>query len=445
MRVQKTIVWLLALTPLLALFSCESDDMTDSQQGELVPVTIRLGVEGSGLTTRNSAEELDGEEAESNINTINVYIVASDGTEFILDEDDFVEGVATIQNMPTGEAHAYAVANYEDDAITQDNMQNSKITVNAIEKITDEHPYIPMSAKETWSVSSNQSEYQITLIRMVAKMHVTIYDQRKQTTTRAESNPSLTIEGLLPSKTNLHRLGIEQVDEPDGLVDSDYAQWEWTGINFAEIQAEDEDIETGLRAYSDAFYLHESEMKEFNLTYKEEEQDDRSGSFQTIIPRNRIFPLKIYLTDYHLDIDVKHSEPPIGVYPNPTPANGYNITLPAGCEFTITITPKKSKDNATWESDAAWSCEVTNNNFEGKNIFVLDEEEVKLPNNETITDSSYLSFSGYISAVEAQSGNITLTFTIKDGDAELTLPVVIQIGNLETKASPEAQPIIIEL
>ena len=125
-------------------------------------------------------------------------------------------------------------------------------------------------------------------------------------------------------------------DEPDGLVDSDYAKWEWTGIDFAEIQ--EEDTETGLRDHSGAFYLHESEMKEFYLTYKEEGQKDRPGSFQTIIPRNRIFPLKIYLTDYHLDIKVEHSEPPIGVYPNPTPTeNGYDITLPAGCEFTITI------------------------------------------------------------------------------------------------------------
>ena len=437
----KNYIKLAALLPLLALLGCEANETPGAESQETVPVTIRLGLEKDGLSTRNSADELDNTENEKEINTLTVYIVASDGTEFTLNKDDFNDNnTATIPNMPTGEAHAYAIANYEDEAITQEDMQDSKTTVTAIEKITNEHPYIPMSAKETWSVSSNKDDYQITLIRMVAKMHVTIYDQRKEkTTTRAGSNPSLTIEGLLPSKTNLHRLGIEQVDEPEELDDDDYNPWSWSEISF------EEDTEEGKRSFFFFFYLHESEMKEFYLTYKEERQKDRPGSFQTIIPRNRIFPLKIYLTDYHLDIKVEHSEPPIGVYPNPTPTkNGYDITLPAGCEFTITITPQKSVDNAQWESGATWSCEVTNNDFKDKNIFVLDNA-IDLPNSEEIENNTSLSFSGHISAVEAQSGNVTLTFTIKDGDAELTFPVVIKIGDLKTRASQAPQPTIIEL
>ena len=124
--------------------------------------------------------------------------------------------------------------------------------------------------------------------------------------------------------------------------------------------------------------------------------------------------------------------------------DGYNVTLPAGCEFTFTITPKKSIDNAEWEDDATWSCKVTNNDFKDKNIFVLDDD-IDLPNNDAIGNDTQLSFSGHISAVEEQNGNVTLTFTIKDGDAELTFPVVIKIGNLKTKASQAPQPIIIEL
>ena len=438
----KNYIKLAALLPLLALLGCETNETPGAESQETVPVTIRLGLEKDGLSTRNSADELDGEDeedilaAESTINTIDVYVVNSDGSYVVLDKDDFGDdNIATIESLPTGRKEVYAIANYPtgfEDEGELETIQTNPI-VNATEKITKNHQFIPMSVHTQWDVTSDPGKtYNVVLVRMVAKMNVTIHDQRSpKTTTRAEGAPKLTIKNIFPSHTAL----FQNEESTYGNITNTLSHWIHDALDFSNDN----------KHVSDYVYLHESESKTFDLTF-EDGEDVRNGSFSAEIPRNRIFPLVIYLTDYHLDIDVSCSNPPIGVYPNPTTPtmDGYNVTLPAGCEFTFTITPKKSIDNAEWEDDATWSCEVTNNDFKDKNIFVLDDD-IDLPNNDAIGNDTQLSFSGHISAVEEQNGNVTLTFTIKDGDAELTFPVVIKIGDLKTRASQALQPIIIEL
>ena len=178
MRVQKTIGWLLALTPLLALFSCESDDtMPDSQQGELVPVTIRLGIEGSGMATRTDevhhTTALE-EEAESAINSLDIFILDDSGNlekqlDLSTDFNSDASNTATVE-LTTGSKTVYAIANLPEDIeeLELDAIQSN----NPLDVIREGHEYIPMSADTTWNVTSSQTTYEVDLIRMVAKMDV---------------------------------------------------------------------------------------------------------------------------------------------------------------------------------------------------------------------------------------------------------------------------------
>ena len=435
MRVQKTIGWLLALTPLLALFSCESDTMPDSQQGELVPVTIRLGVEGSGLATRNSAGELEGEDedailaAENTINTVTVYIVNSDGSHIVLNTDDFdgTSHIATVE-LTTGFKTVYAVANYpeedeEEKDITLENLGNN-IAVNAIQKITDEHQFIPMSASTTWNVTSSDT-YEVNLIRMVAKMSVTILDKREnQLETRAGEKHSLTISDFLPDKTNLLRESHGQVTLPENVEPN---EWSWSEIEYITTEDAEGSVPT---ANFGNFYLHET-TGTFDISLQiEGEEKARSTSLQKSIPRNHYFPLIVHITDYSLDISGTYELAPIGVTPISADitADGYDIQLPEGASnIEIEV---KLKENGQ---------EVTNNNVTW--TYPEDDE----------SPFTYLVSNGVLS-ITAQAipaiptGEFTLTATYNGREIPFELSFR-ELGNTEwtRSASPEASPIIIEL
>ena len=437
MRVQKTIGWLLALTPLLALFSCESDDMPDSQQGELVPVTIRLGVEGSGLATRNSAGELEGEDedailaAENTINTVTVYIVNSDGSHIVLNTDDFdgTSHIATVE-LTTGFKTVYAVANYpeedeEEKDITLENLGNN-IAVNAIQKITDEHQFIPMSASTTWNVTSSDT-YEVNLIRMVAKMSVTILDKREnQLETRAGEKHSLTISDFLPDKTNLLRESHGQVTLPENVEPN---EWSWSEIEYITTEDAEGSVPT---ANFGNFYLHET-TGTFNITLDagEGEGNERKASFNKKIPRNHYFPLVIHITDYALAISGSYEYAPIGVTPikaEVSPTDEYNVQLPEGAS-NVNITVKLKENGQEVTSGVTWD-------------YPDDEES---PFTYSVSDDGVLNIKAQaIPAVPTGEFTLTATYEGRDHTFEMKISIV-DLNTTTRSASPEASPIIIEL
>ncbi len=437
MRVQKTIGWLLALTPLLALFSCESDTMPDSQQGELVPVTIRLGVEGSGLATRNSAGELEGEDedailaAENTINTVTVYIVNSDGSHIVLNTDDFdgTSHIATVE-LTTGFKTVYAVANYpeedeEEKDITLENLGNN-IAVNAIQKITDEHQFIPMSASTTWNVTSSDT-YEVNLIRMVAKMSVTILDKREnQLETRAGEKHSLTISDFLPDKTNLLRESHGQVTLPENVEPN---EWSWSEIEYITTEDAEGSVPT---ANFGNFYLHET-TGTFNITLDagEGEGNERKASFNKKIPRNHYFPLVIHITDYALAISGSYEYAPIGVTPikaEVSPTDEYNVQLPEGAS-NVNITVKLKENGQEVTSGVTWD-------------YPDDEES---PFTYSVSDDGVLNIKAQaIPAVPTGEFTLTATYEGRDHTFEMKISIV-DLNTTTRSASPEASPIIIEL
>ena len=434
MRVQKTIGWLLALTPLLALFSCESDDtMPDSQQGERVPVTIRLGVEGSGLATRsdNTAEVIENDDA---ITSLDVYIMNGSTVEEHLTLDAFGDDhIAENITLTAGNKHIYAVANYS--GLT--GIPSSNQTVDALSKITSENG-IPMSADTTWNVDATGT-YEVELVRMVAQMQVSIVDDRNSTGT--ETFTSLTINDLLPTTTMLYRNSRTNTNQPSITLPSgvEMKDWTWSSPQTSETNAK-------------TFYLHETTSTdgfEIELKTSDDDADPRTASIPLSIPRNFIQPLVIHITDYSLDITIKTQVAPIGVYPAEVTQNGYEIKLPEGCTFDVTVTAKKNMTPSTWESGASWSWSVTENTFTNTELVFNNDAPSNTGTELTNTNNSF-TFSGTVTSMPLKTKSCTITVVLRDGEAEQTFPIVItvrELGDTEwtRSTSSEASPIIIEL
>ncbi len=430
MRVQKTIGWLLALTPLLALFSCESDETLGTESQETVPVTIRLDVEGSELTTRvaddgyiNTSDDID----DSEINSLDIYIMNGSTVEEHLQWGDFTDNVASNIELTTGPKQVYAIANYSD---APDNYVEN-VAVNALSQINS---HIPMSADTTWTVSSDRVEsYSINLVRMVAKMYVQIHDRRNNSGTN-NSIYSLTIDDLLPPTTFLYRNTRTGTTIPTVSLPTDISRNDWTWNNFSL---------SNNTATSNYFYLHET-TGSFQITLTEGSEARDPRTFEASIPRNFVLPLVVYITNYNVSFKIETTGAPIGVIPITRENDGtLSFNLPEGFTFKITATIHRNMDG-NWNSNATWNWKVDND--------LLDfEEEPSWPQNATLSSSnSSFTFEGKVSAITTNE-KCNITITMRDGDATQTFPVTIGVRALEDgdattrSTSSEAQPIIIEL
>ena len=436
MRIQKTIGWLLALTPLLALFSCESDDtMPDSQQGERVPVTIRLGVEGSGLATRAEGDESYTKDVLTSgddvISSVDVYIVDSDNTTQHLVTGAFnnTTWVSTDElTLPTGTAHVYAVANYYSSTETAQETAPSNTAVNALSKISTT---IPMSADTTWTIESGTSSYEVRLNRMVAQMQVSIVEGDINGTTESLSSWNISdfkIESLLPATTNLYRESYGNVTLPTDVKRSD---WTWDSPQVGE--------EKGT-----AFYLHETEGT-FTISLNDGTRK-RSNTFTTEIPRNHILPLVVHLTDYRLDFEgSSYQHGPIGVVKDPIKRNGYNIEFPEGASAVYLKVALKNADSETMEN-VSWTSSITQTG----SLPTLELGELTPSEDNVLTVLNNYDFPAGLTGTIA----LTLTATFIDGGKSVTqsFPITITVREINDgdatrtrSASNEAEPIIVEL
>ena len=200
------------------------------------------------------------------------------------------------------------------------------------------------------------------------------------------------------------------------------------------------------------FYLHETTSTdgfEIELKTSDDDADPRTASIPLSIPRNFIQPLVIHITDYSLDITIKTQVAPIGVYPAEVTQNGYEIKLPEGCTFDVTVTAKKNMTPSTWESGASWSWSVTENTFTNTELVFNNDAPSNTGTELTNTNNSF-TFSGTVTSMPLTTKSCTITVVLRDGEAEQTFPIVItvrELGDTEwtRSASSEAQPIIIEL
>lgn len=299
------------------------------------------------------------------INTLDIYIIDSKGrveahvTELDFtfpDSDDGNGGKATtsspVELLP-GTKTVYAFANCRgnnfselglatgsDAWTTVPEAVSNNAAFNVIPEITASNGF-PMSASTTWDVKeASETTYSVELVRMAAKMEITIEDEREDNTKKITS---LTLSGFLSDQTNLFRKASGEIQLPG--ASSSLSDWKWE-------RPSDNTNDPSIPS----FYLHETTGTFTVSMAVEDETSPRTATLNTTIPRNRIYPLTIYLTDYSLDISGTYHLAAIGtVAVSKNIGNGYTIELPEGSSnIEIKIQLKEGGEAKT--SGVTWSC-----------------------------------------------------------------------------------------
>lgn len=391
-----------------------------------IPVTILFAPE---KTTANE----DGK-----INTLDIYIVDADGK--VEAHANGYEGATPISiELQPGLKTVYAFANctgttFGDLGLASGSWKSvpeavsSNAAFNAIDGITADGG-IPMSARTTWEVSEKTTTKAVQLVRMAAKMEITITDEREN---KEKNITSLKIGQLLPGSTHLFRQGSGEVGELPGSPS--FSDWEWT-------RPADNTEAPSIAP----FYLHETKGTFTVSMAVNGEAVPRTTTLTTAIPRNRIYPLTIHLSDYSLDIKGSYRLAAIGtVAVKKNIGNGYTIELPEGCS-NVEISIQLKENGVVKNSGITWDYSPT----------TIDHFTC----NASGADATLILSSAALPAIAATSTvTVTANFTDKSGQSQKrSFGLTIQVNDLTddlTKASrptgcvpspKETQPIDIEL
>lgn len=326
-----------------------------------VSVTIMLAPEKTEIATATKAGDTPEITADGKINALDIYIIDNEGkVEKHVTESDFTspgsdDGKATtsspVELLP-GTKTVYAFANCRGsnfsalglasgsgDWATVPEAVSNNAAFNVIPEITTDNG-IPMSASTTWEVTeATETTYAIELVRMAAKMEITIRDERGNNSNKITS---LTLSGFLSDQTNLFRKASGEIELP-GVSSSSLSDWQWTNNNASPLSIP-------------SFYLHET-TGTFPVSMQiDGETSPRTTTLTTTIPRNRIYPLTIHLTDYSLAISGTYHLAAIGtVAVSKNIGNGYTIELPEGSS-DIEIRIQLKENGTEKDSDVRWSC-----------------------------------------------------------------------------------------
>lgn len=330
-----------------------------------VPVTITLAPEKTEKATATKAGDTPKITADGKINALDIYIIDNEGkVEKHVTESDFTspgsdDGKATtsspVELLP-GTKTVYAFANCRGsnfsalglasgsgDWATVPEAVSNNAAFNVIPEITVDNG-IPMSASTTWEVTeATETTYAIELVRMAAKMEIRIEDKRED---KSKKITSLTIKDFLPANTHLFRTATGKDTPTTGTPAPADWKWERTAGN------------TDAPSIA-PFYLHEiiETTGAFDVSMQiEDETTPRTTTLSQLIPRNRIYPLTIHLTDYSLAISGTYHLAAIGtVAVSKNIGNGYTIELPEGSS-DIEIRIQLKENGTEKDSDVRWSC-----------------------------------------------------------------------------------------
>lgn len=394
------------LLPFLILAACSTDDAPGSgTDAELVPVTIRLDVENSGVQTRADEGSAGTITNDSEIKKLDVYIISNGTEELHLTQADFADNVAEVE-LSAGEKTIRAVANAGD---------NPASPLDATALISAENG-IPMSTTQdtTWNVTASQSTYDVRLNRMVGQIKVTLKDDRG---TKNGDIFSVTISGL-PKKTNLYRPSCGTIVLPDGVDWS--GSWSWTVSG---------DVK------ENSFYLHETDQG--GTVKVKVGNDERTGNFSTPIPRNHILPLIVHITDFSLAISGTYTYAPIGVQPitsNITP-NGYRVSLPEGSsDITLTIQLKKNTSGGSDITNGVdWTCTLP------------PEAGIYFNDNSSGTNATLTLTADAIPALSGDNWVIPITATYNETNYQFSLTIAVEALTRSGAGKQSDGPVIIEL
>lgn len=371
-HIYKAMSWLLPWLCAVPLASCSfDDDIVESCEG---PATMQLSItarEEGDLNTRVDDYEI-GQDHEYMHNLLVLFIqegkvvkkfppdlsgnsAAQQGNLRVWTSEEFT--------LDPGTYTVYAFANidtYYDglwgsltglgdgESLTEKgiNIDNIVLDDPAAKLNFAEGKFIPMSAKEEVTVTSDTRNISIGLDRLVSKIRMSI-----------TGNPGTKIT-TLSFGGYADKIGLFSDTQVDGInYDREYSV---VGGEGSQVQLTND----GTYQFAD-FYVNSSPA---NAGYKVTlNTDEKNGTTYTAtttrkeLPRNSIFPLVLNLTGYEVSLDLHCWVSPIGNVPvevglSPNP-DYYTCTIPEGCqfEFTVGVTPASSGTPAVTDLKGAWT------------------------------------------------------------------------------------------
>lgn len=355
-HIYKAMFWLLPWMCAVPLASCSFDDDIDTGDDN-APAMLQLSItarEEGDLNTREGTEV--GQNSEYMHNLLVLFIQGDKVVKKFL-PDLSNDEAAKVGNLKTwtsesftltpGTYTVYAFANIdtyydehwgsltglEENAQIPDGVDIDNIVLedNPASKLDFVTYFIPMSAKEDVTVTSDTRKVSIGLDRLVSKIRMSITGKAGAKVTALSFGgyadkitlfSDKTLEGATYTTTKIITVPGDGTLKADG-----------TGT-------------TGTLVIPD-FYVNSSpDGHPFTVNIKTVEttgiiHDATAVTQRNVLPRNSIFPLTLQLNDYGLDLEAQCWVSPIGSLPVEvtvgfTP-DTYEITVPEGCQFAFTV------------------------------------------------------------------------------------------------------------
>lgn len=363
-HIYKAMLWLLPWMCAVPLASCSFDDDIDTGDDN-APAMLQLSItarEEGDLNTREGTEV--GQNSEYMHNLLVLFIQGDKVVKKFLPDLRYDEA-AKVGNLKTWESEkftltpgtytVYAFANIdtyydehwgsltglEENAQIQEGVDIDNIVLedNPASKLDLITYFIPMSAKEDVTVTSDTRKVSIGLDRLVSKIRMSITGKTDTKVTALSFGGYADKITLFSDKTleGETYTTTKTITVPgDGTLKAD-----GTGT-------------TGTLVIPD-FYVNSSPADhKFNVSVTTDEMNGITYEATTSrgeLPRNSIFPLTLQLNDYGLDLAAQCWVSPIGSLPVEVQITGfdntYQIVVPEGCQFEFTVNGVKNSGGTT--------------------------------------------------------------------------------------------------
>lgn len=373
-HIYKAMSWLLPWLCAVPLASCSfDDDIVESCEG---PATMQLSItarEEGDLNTRVNDYEI-GQDHEYMHNLLVLFIqegkvvkkfppdlsgnsAAQQGNLRVWTSEEFT--------LNPGTYTVYAFANidtYYDglwgsltglgdgESLTEKgiNIDNIVLDDPAAKLNFAEGKFIPMSAKEEVTVTSDTRNISIGLDRLVSKIRMSI-----------TGNPGTKITAL-SFGGYADKIGLFSDTQVDGINYN--REYSVVGGEGSQVQLTND----GTYQFAD-FYVNSSPANSgYKVTLNTDEKNGTTYTATTtrkVLPRNSIFPLVLNLTGYEVSLDLHCWVSPIGNVPVEVELSPnldyYTCTIPEGCQFEFTVGVTPSGTTTIEYLKGAWTFDET--------------------------------------------------------------------------------------
>lgn len=428
-HIYKAMFWLLPWLCAVPLASCSFDDDIDTGDDN-APAMLQLSItarEEGDLNTREGTEV--GQNSEYMHNLLVLFIQNGEVVKKFL-PDLSNDEAAKVGNLKTwtsesftltpGTYTVYAFANIdtyydgqwgsltglEENAQIPEGVDIDNIVLedNPASKLDLITYFIPMSAKEDVTVTSDTRKVSIGLDRLVSKIRMSITGKTDTKVTALSfggyadkitlfSDKALEGEAYTTTKT---------ITVPgDGTLKAD-----GTGT-------------TGTLVIPD-FYVNSSPAGHpFKVSVTTDEMNGityEATTARSELPRNSIFPLTLQLNDYGLDLAAQCWVSPIGSLPVEVQITGfdntYQITVPEGCQFEFTVNGVKNSGGTTTVTNPDCNWNIPN----GVDGIIFESQTTNVK-----------TIKGHVTASAGKTFDLSLLVTWQDNGATYNRTYIVKV------------------